>query len=68
MNAGVFDLLEELEDKCKAHDWYYEYSDDYSVWKKGQAKAVEIRSIVSKLERLGARTSAMEILAKYAPQ
>ena len=26
---------EEYESLLKAHDWYYAYSDDHSVWDKG---------------------------------
>jgi hypothetical protein len=24
-------------DACEAHDWWYEMSDDHSVWKRGRA-------------------------------
>lgn len=29
--------LEMFDQLCKSHDWYYEYSDDHTVWKKGRA-------------------------------
>lgn len=28
--------IQEYWDALKAHDWYYEYSDDGSVWRKGK--------------------------------
>lgn len=35
-------FIQELDDLCKVHDWTYEQSDDYSVWKRGseQRKAI----------------------------
>jgi hypothetical protein len=29
--------LEMFDQMCKEHDWYYEYSDDHTVWKRGRA-------------------------------
>lgn len=37
-------------------DWYYEYSDDFRVWSAGNARAMEIRTLVGKL---GAEGQAM---------
>lgn len=28
--------LKEFFDLCASHDWYYSYSDDQRVWRKGQ--------------------------------
>jgi hypothetical protein len=28
--------LEMFEQMCKEHDWYYDYSDDHNVWKRGR--------------------------------
>ena len=30
------DSLTALEGLLARHDWYYQYSDDHSVWKRGQ--------------------------------
>ena len=27
----------------KSHDWYYDYSDDHSVWKQGEAERAQLR-------------------------
>lgn len=29
--------LKEFWDQLNNHDWYYQYSDDNSVWRRGQA-------------------------------
>lgn len=31
--------------RCSGHDWYYDYSDDYSVYSRGKRAAVEIVSL-----------------------
>ena len=33
----------EFGSKLKTHDWYYGYSDDHSVWKRGQAASARLR-------------------------
>ena len=33
---------EEFFEKLRLHDWYYNYSDDYEVYKKGQAARGEL--------------------------
>jgi hypothetical protein len=33
---------EEYQAKLKAHDWYYDYSDDHSVWRRGKAERQEL--------------------------
>lgn len=29
--------------RLQSHDWYYEYSDDHSVWRRGQAERDQLR-------------------------
>jgi hypothetical protein len=33
---------QELFEALKHHDWFYAYSDDHRVWKRGAAKNVEL--------------------------
>jgi hypothetical protein len=33
---------EEYQSKLKAHDWFYDYSDDHSVWRRGKAERQEL--------------------------
>lgn len=38
---------QEIFDRIRKVDWYYNYSDDYSVWKKGEASVQEIRQFAN---------------------
>jgi hypothetical protein len=52
------------------HDWYYDYSDDYSVWKRGQSERDAINAEQRRLISSGLAT-ADEITAlsdKYRPK
>ena len=59
-----------LERLLQFHDWYYNYSDDYSVWQRGQrehdAISEEQRRLIHEV-----KVSVEEILElthKYAPK
>jgi hypothetical protein len=41
---------QEIFDRIKKIDWYYTYSDDYSVWKKGEASVKEIKDFINSRE------------------
>lgn len=41
--------LEVLEKKLKAHDWLYEYTDQYSKWQAGRRQRLEIQELVKEL-------------------
>jgi hypothetical protein len=52
--------LEMFEKMCKEHDWYYEYSDDHTVWKKGRAAYdVLVRKYATMHKRYPAATQAI---------
>lgn len=36
--------------KLKAHDWYYAYSDDHSVWRSGRAAEAALRETREELD------------------
>lgn len=40
---------EKFERLVKAHDWYYNYSDDFRFWSAGNAQAQEIRKLMDEL-------------------
>jgi len=42
-------LLDELEEMLKHHDWYYQYSDDHRVWKRGNEQN---RAITNKFNEI----------------
>jgi hypothetical protein len=41
---------QEIFDWIKKVDWYYNYSDDYSVWKRGEASVKEIKDFINSRE------------------
>jgi hypothetical protein len=41
---------QEIFDRIRKVDWYYNYSDDYSVWKKGEASVKEIKDFINNRE------------------
>ena len=34
---------EEYQKLLESHDWYYHYSDDHRVWKRGQKEREDLR-------------------------
>lgn len=44
---------EEYTEALKAHDWYYEWSDDHRVWQKGTEAAKKLREAQARLDPLG---------------
>ena len=59
-----------LEKLLKSHDWYFDYSDDYSVWKKGMAQRDAINQEQKRLISNGLATveEVQELTNKYAPK
>ena len=47
------ELLEEYKRKYNQHDTYFEYSDDFTVWKKGQREAHELSNLRTLLQERG---------------
>ena len=47
MNITANDL-QSYYDKLEHHDWTYQYSDDYSVWARGQSQFDTIRGLADK--------------------
>lgn len=46
----------------KSHDWYYDYSDDHSVWKRGVAARDRLTGLRKQLDTDGS------IWNEYAPE
>ena len=59
-----------LEKLLRSHDWYFDYSDDYSVWKKGMAERDAINQEQKRLISNGLATveEVQELTHKYAPK
>lgn len=56
------DEREQYEALLKAHDWFYEYSDDHRVWQAGVTERRRIQSMKQRVDPDGS------IYAKYKPQ
>ena len=52
------------------HDWYYDYSDDYSAWKRGTASLSAISQEKKRLvtEGLATTDEIAELTNKYQPK
>ena len=37
--------IEECYSALACHDWFYQYSDDYSVWQKGNAEQGRLQAV-----------------------
>jgi len=48
-----------------SHDWYYNYSDDHSVYARGRDHASSIRSELDRLKVLGFEAEATDLYKKY---
>ncbi len=49
-----------------SHDWYYNYSDDHSVYARGRDHASSIRAELDRLKALGFEDEATDLYKKYA--
>jgi|DEB0MinimDraft_10_1074344.scaffolds.fasta_scaffold138487_2 hypothetical protein len=58
------ELLKELEDECRAHDFFGEYSDDFRVWQASFRRNNLINSLLTKLDN---SVEAIEVYNNYAP-
>ena len=52
------------------HDWHYEFSDDHSVWRRGQIQRVAILTEQRRVIDAGSATveEVAELTAKYRPK
>ena len=59
-----------LKKLLQFHDWYFDYSDDHSVWKKGMAERSAINQEQKRLINNGLATEeeVQELTQKYAPK
>lgn len=55
----------QFERLLKAHDWYFEYSDDHRVWQRGRDERDEIRRQRDILCGLGMDEIANKMYDKY---
>lgn len=61
------DILSEFEDALKHHDWYYDYSDDGGVWRRGMAENDRIRRMRAQLIEQGQQREVDRLWMQYCP-
>lgn len=59
------ELLQAYKEALAKHDWYYQYSDDYSVYCKGNRTASAIDHALGKCIQAGLEKEAEEIYQKF---
>lgn len=57
--------LFELEVLLKKHDKYYDYSDDHSVWSKGNNEWKAIQKLSTELKIAGYAEEVQELFEKF---
>ena len=59
-----------LEKLLKSHDWYYEFSDDYTAYTRGRGERSAINQEQQRLINNGLATEeeVQELTKKYAPK
>ena len=62
--------LVNLDQLLKSHDWYYDYSDDYSAWTRGRDDRNAINQEQKRLISTGLATveEVQKLTQKYAPK
>lgn len=63
----VSNLMNDLEQRLKTHDWFYMMSDDNRAYNNGSVQQSEIRKIVKDLESMGYGEDAKTLYNQYAP-
>lgn len=59
-------ILEEFKRALSSHDWYYDYSDDHTVWRRGRDSASRIQQLRHQLEQSGMKAEADTLYARYS--
>ena len=54
-----------LNQLLASHDWYYNYSDDRSVYARGRDHAASIRAELGRLKALGLEIESTDLYKKY---
>ena len=60
--------LETLEKLLQNHDWFYQYSEDFSVYERGNRESDTINTVIKALEDAGLGDKANALYEKYLPK
>jgi len=63
--GGQDDLMAQLEQALKSHDWYYMMSDDHRWYKRGSEQAQNIHNLITKLKEAGKGNEAEALYKSY---
>ena len=65
----INDLLTEFTNDLKAHDWFYDYSDDHSIWTRGRNERKQLQNVANTLVKTkqASTDQIAELWNTYAP-
>jgi hypothetical protein len=67
-NIKIMSKLKTLEELLQNHDWFYQYSDDYSVYERGQNAWKTISKVMEALDDAGLSDQSNALYEKYLPK
>ena len=67
-NNNMNNKLQTLDKLLKNHDWFYQYSDDYSVYERGQNAWNTINEVINALRDAGFGKEADDLYDKHLPE
>ena len=67
-NNNMNNKLQTLEKLLQNHDWFYQYSDDNSVYEKGKFQWFMITKVMNSLDKGGFSDKSDALYNKYLPQ
>ena len=67
-NNNMNDKLQTLDKLLQNHDWFYQYSEDYSVYERGLNAQTTINTVIKVLEDAGLGDEANDLYEKYLPK
>lgn len=66
MTQQTTPILEQLKAALASHDWYYNYSDDYTVYRKGQRQWSNICILREQANQAGLKAEADALYEHYS--
>ena len=67
-NNNMNNKLQTLEKLLQDHDWFYQYSDDFSVYERGNRESDTINIVIKALKDAGFGEEADDLYYKYLPE
>ena len=67
-NNNMNNKLQTLEKLLQNHDWFYQYSDDFRVYERGQNAWNTINEVINALKDAGFGKETDDLYDKYLPE